>query len=200
MSFSPPCDVADAAGLIFAGDADALRLNDASQRRPRCARPLNGGGDASQRKPISKVSLGVAFAGGDASQRALPESTTDAVYASLASGLVLPPLAASGTVESSIPIKNASDPISICGSPQGITGTRPVKMADASQRSPAASMPANSATSVNPAVSMPASSVSVVYDVALRSWLSGNSGISSGETDVDLAGRLRAAAPEVYED
>lgn len=185
------------------GSACATRLGgaaaggDASQRSPVCANPLGEAaalGDASRRKMVGKVSLGVAVIGGDASQRSPPGCP---------SGMRLP---ASTPVQRNciafcdevIPLKprDASRPNPSSGKSQGITGTSPTASSsdssrcssvhDASQRSPAGS-------------TLPNFAVDGRSD-ALKSWLAGARSNSSPESGIDLAERLRAAAPQSYED
>jgi len=176
------------------------RSVDASQRSPPCASRLGAaaaGGDASQRNPIGRLSLGVAVIGGDASQRTPPHCTNCVAehinYTSPASMSMQ-----QNSIGTSI-LPNPSDaawPHAGSGNSQGITGTCPAvqspdsscssTMQDASQRNPAGSAATNLAIDV--------------CSEALKSWLSGASGEGFSASDVDLAERLRAAAPDSYED
>jgi hypothetical protein len=221
LSSSPP-PVASTGGIKI-GDGAAptallpplppLPACDASQRSH--ARKRFGGavgGDASQRKPgTGRVSLGVAVIGGDASQRSPPGclDRTSVARVAVIGGVASqhsPPFAhlcsattaAQQDLFKSWPTDNfpsqACD--TSCGGQQGITSTCPTAstsdsslsslVKDASQRDSVGAVP----------------TVLKVHGCndALKSWLSGASGNGTVVDTTDLADRLRAAAPDSYED
>jgi len=159
-------------------------------------------GDASQRVPMGgRVSLGVAVIGGDASQRSPPSSLSHAPGTTFAS-----PCSTTNSVQHTSPTSQMTDDSIVkqaynasCSNansiPQGITSTCPAVSApdssrssspkDASQRSPG---------------SVPTDLKVGGCSDALKSWLSGANGKGSQRNGVALAERLRAAAPESYED
>lgn len=174
---------------------------DASQRSPERASQLSGPpavGDASQRNRTGSLSLGVAMLHSNTSQRSpvgfmggtplptpKPKSMQCRSNGSWIAGNIIPLKPCDGScLKASI------------GSTQVLTGTCPLAQSpdlshspnrDASQRTPGGSVP----TLMTPA-----------HDCSdsLKSWLSGASSKNSFENGSDLAERLRAAAPETYED
>jgi len=160
---------------------------DASQRSPLCANPLAGAavmGDASHRKAIGKVSLGVAVLGGDASQRSPPGCPNTVRPTPVQRNCI-------AFCDEVMPLQPRDAPgmNSSNGKAQVITGTSPAASSscavhDASHRSPTNG----------------SSLVVDGYSDALKFWLAGASSNGSLESGIDLAERLRAAAPQSYED
>jgi len=192
------------------------QLADASQRRPAGATQIGAalgvggaaaGGDASRRSPAcarqlgaAPTLLGVAVLSGDASQHSSLGCT---------GGIPLPmpkPMQCSPTgswmADNIIPLKPCDAPLpNPSGNQQVLTGTCPPasspgsSVQDASQRTPVGSV----LPVLTPVV---LSALTPVDDCseALKSWLSGTSVDGSSESGIDLLERLRAAAPEIYED
>lgn len=198
---SPMQPAVDASGVC----STAARLGgaaaggDASQRSPMRASQLSGPpavGDASQRNRIGSLSLGVAMLHSDASQRSpvacmggTPLPTPKPVQCRCEGSWI------AGNI---IPLNPCDSSWSNAkfGSLQVLMGTCPLARSpdlshssnrDASQRTPGGSVP----TLVTAAHGCSGS---------LKSWLSGASSVNSSESGSDLAERLRAAAPETYED
>lgn len=170
---------------------------DASQRSHARVNRLCGAaanGDASQRTPAGvggRISLGIAVLGGDASQRSPPGCLN--VPRPCSARKAVQQISAKGHMtDYNLPLKTCD----VSGGPQGVTSTCPSastpdssrssSVKDASQRSPAGNVPA-------------VLKVDGCSD-ALKSWLSGTDGSGYPVDGVDLAERLRAAAPESYED
>jgi len=205
MSFSPPAEAAavtvpqatrearhsspatmplanQMAGHNMMRTTPLMRSTDASQRSPAIARGLGVGlsGDASQRNPIGKVSLGVAVIGGDASQRSPPGCTN---LMSPQKRSVPTPMQQT-FVGSSMP--DLSTPLTgTSPSPASPASSQSSTMQDASQRSAAGSAPTN---------------IAVERCDVIKAWLSGVNGDGSPVSAVELAERLYAVAPESYED
>jgi len=146
---------------------------DASQRSP-VGRVSLGVADASQRSPLGRVSLGVAVLGSDASQRT-PPGRRNQITQGLARGCVFPQPHCRNTPNSTGACLAVPSPIS----------SQAVSMQDASERRPEASVRTPSA---------------VPNGNSLKSWLSGVSTERSSLCDQDIAEKLLAAAPDVYED
>jgi len=186
------------AGTNQVADQNMMRTSpastsgDASQRIPACTSRLGAaaaGGDASQRQPVGRVSLGVAHIGGDASQRSPPGGERGF-------GSTRPRTVIAQPHAIPNPVADLASPLRHCGDQcwsvsngilRGITGTSPAVSSpdsstsiryDASQRSPTKAFDASRET--------------------IKSWLSGTNGFLV--SDIDLAERLHAAAPESYED
>jgi len=173
------------AGTNQVADQNMMRTSpastsgDASQRIPACTSRLGAaaaGGDASQRQPVGRVSLGVAHIGGDASQRS-PPGGERGFGSTRPRTMIAQPHAIPN------PVADLASP----GILRCIIGTSPTVSSpdsstsiryDASQRSPTKAFDASRET--------------------IKSWLSGTNGFLV--SDIDLAERLHAAAPESYED
>lgn len=192
------------------------QLADASQRRPAGATQIGAalgvggaaaGGDASRRSPVcarqlgaASTSLGVAVLSGDASQRS-PLGCIGAIP------LPMPkPMQCSPTgrwmAENIIPLKPCDAPLPTpSGHQQVLTGTcPPVLSPDSSVQDASQRIPVGSALPVlTPIVLAVLTPVDDCSD-SLKSWLSGTSVDGSSESGIDLVERLRAAAPEIYED
>jgi hypothetical protein len=174
------------------------RATDASQRSPAGGSRLgaaSAGGDASQRNPIGpigKVSLGTAVIGGDASQRS-------------------PPGLSNRNGELSFGFAR------LCCSPTQVAqNSRASWMIDRSQslkpcEAQSGSLPESTCASFTAVSTAPLSTTQDAHQGhqnlaadgcsdALKSWLSGADGTSFSASDMLLAERLRAAAPESYED
>lgn len=203
-----PCCAGQIGGAAAVGDASqripqrapqhgaAVAGGDASQRTPDRTSQPTACGDASQRTPnAGRVTLGVAVIGGDASQRS-PPGGLHHVSAGSFVGHTSQPLqqidVANWTVEQIIPLwaGNGVHPDANSETPQELTATSPAgssrdsscssSVQDASHRSTCGSAVANL-------------TVDGCSD-AIKSWLSGDS------SNADLVEKLRAAAPESYED
>lgn len=191
--------------------------------------PAGGPGDASQRAPqAGRLSLGVAVIGGDASQRTPSSMHVTAEHVSQQRFGILPTQAkpiqhnspmqqssmGSWMADNIIPLQpcDASRPIPSSGNSQGITitGTCPTASSpdasrspvqDASQRGPAGGL--QDASQRSPVGSVFQNSTVLTVDGcsdALKSWLSGASTHGYADNSNDLAERLHAALPEIYED
>merc|ERR1719456_2010406 len=160
---------------------------DASQRKPLCTSAAAGAwaadGDASERNPrgSGRVSLGVAILGGDASQRSPPGCSFGSTRPWSLTGQQR--MFQAPVTESVIPM-NASVPQGITGTPSPLSPASSSSSVtrDASQRAPSGDSPTNSAINAS--------------NETLKSWLLGDSTCGVLINDIDLAERLRAAAPE----
>lgn len=203
------------------------RSTDASQRSPAIASGLGGaaaGGDASRRQPVGRMSLGVAVIGGDASQRSPPGSTvpprmpdfttvSDASHRSPPGSTVPPRMPESSIARMSKP-PMPRPPATPQNSAWNVVlkATCPASAPDASQRRPAGNVHQDASQRI-PAGSVkedsskrsPTGNMGTTMTVdscshVLQSLLSGPCGDGSAISGNDLAERLRAAAPESYED
>lgn len=192
------------------------QLADASQRRPAGAAQIGAalgvggptaGGDASRRSPVCTrqlgtvpTPLGVAVLSGDASQRS-PLGCMGAIPLPETKPMQCSPTG-SWMADTIIPLRPCDDPLPTpSGNQQVLTGTCPPasspdsSVQDASQRSPVGSV----LPVLTPVILAVVTPVDDCSD-ALKSWLSGTSVVGSSESGIDLVERLRAAAPEIYED
>jgi hypothetical protein len=205
------CDVSQKAsiGNVLVGDASQRMppghvLGDASQRTS----PHVLGGDASQRMPPGHVHVGDAsqrtspghMLVGDASQRAPLGHMHQVSQFAFVRGPLLPG-ASSGSPA------NTTDAPLFVPSPQH---SQPPNMKDASERQPGTqsgpskwkssqSEDIKDASNRQPESQLRANA-EILNGSSLKSWLSGASIESTSLSDKDIAEKLRAAAPDVYED
>lgn len=169
--------------------------SDASQRKPACGGRLGGAaaasGDASQRNPLGRVSLGVAVIGGDASQRSPPGCSNKVGESGFGSARAAPMMMQQTPLQ-----RPVLDHGILSSIPHGITGTQP------NVSSPASSCSSTSqdASQRTPAGHSMASMGTGASNETLKSWLAGTGASGLQISDSDLAEALRAAAPETYED
>lgn len=177
------------------GTNPAQRFTDASQRSPVGGSRFGAaaaGGDASQRSPVPRLSLGTAVIGGDASQRSPPcftnhrgEQSFAHLRCSPAQGLQTPCTSWTEDLDRGLLATPCKDRDEV---PQ---------TAEPPTTPPATMQGGHHATSaVSSLSSLPADGGSD----ALKSWLFGPMASNTSFSDMDLVERLRAAAPESYED
>jgi hypothetical protein len=163
------------------GTNPTQRSGDASQRSTTGGSLLGAaaaGGDASQRNPVGRVSLGTAVIGGDASQRSVTNQLGDQSFARLR-------CPSTQVFQNSCPSSSWK---------MDCSQALPLTPCEARGGMPQDAQHGSTAESFLPTFAAEGGSD------ALKSWLSGPVAASSSVSDMDLVERLRAAAPETYED